>query len=132
MTATKELLDANAAYYRAFNTRDSAEMNRIWANDPVSCIHPGWPVLIGRTAVIASYRRILDNLAQETLDCRDAVPFMSGSEGRVLCTEAAGELTLAVTNWFTRTDGGWRMIHHQASLIAEPQEHAPPPRRRLN
>ncbi len=47
-----EILAANAAYYRAFAGGDFAAMSRIWAPDQVSCVHPGWPVLVGRAAVL--------------------------------------------------------------------------------
>ncbi len=132
MNDTQELLAANAAYYRAFNTRDFVGMSRIWADNPVSCIHPGWPALTGRATVLDSYRRILDNPVQEPVECRDATAFVSGSEGRVLCVEIVDGLALAVTNWFTRAGGAWRMIHHQATAIAVPLQESAPPGQRLN
>jgi ketosteroid isomerase-like protein len=55
------ILAANAAYYRAFATADFAAMSRIWADNNVSCIHPGWPAMIGRQAILESYREILRN-----------------------------------------------------------------------
>ena len=134
MTDEDAILAANAAYYHAFATPDFAAMSRIWADDAVSCIHPGWPALLGREAVLESYRNILRNPNRERIEHRDDTPIVSGSEGRVLCVElvSGSAMALAATNCFRRIDGEWRMIHHQAtpiaSLISEPAS----PGQRLN
>jgi len=111
------ILAANAAYYEAFAARDLALMGEIWGRECVSCIHPGWPSLIGRDAVLGSYREILRNPQQETIEIRDAVALADGEEARVLCTEIVGSAALAATNVFRLRDGAWRLVHHQASPI---------------
>src|SRR5687768_7948192 len=59
------ILEANEAFYRAFNEKDADAMDRIWAESgEVACIHPGWNVLEGREAVMDSWRGILSNPAQ--------------------------------------------------------------------
>lgn len=128
MSDERDLLAANAAYYRAFATRDAVAMGRIWADEGVSCVHPGWPVLIGREAILDSYRNILRNPGQEPIEHRHATAMVSGGDGRVLCVEIVGGMALAATNWFRRIDGAWRMIHHQASPIAVAVEEPPPGR----
>jgi hypothetical protein len=132
MTDKDAILAANAAYYYAFQASDFAKMSNIWAEDDVSCIHPGWPVLIGRQAILDSYRDILRNPIQEKIEHRSDTALISGNEGRVFCVEIVGGMPLAVTNWFRRVDGIWRMIHHQASPIAVQVEETPPPASRLN
>ncbi len=132
MNDIEELLAANAEYYRAFNSRDFAAMSRIWADNHVSCIHPGWPALMGRDAVIASYRGILTNPLQERLECSDALAILSGNEGRVICVETVNGMALAVANWFKREGQAWRMIHHQATAIATPLQKLAEPSKRLN
>jgi hypothetical protein len=130
-----EILGANAAYYRAFATADFAAMTRIWADEQVSCIHPGWPVLVGRHAVLESWRNILRNPAMERIEFHDATAMVAGDEGRVLCVEIVGASPFAASNWFRRIAGAWRMIHHHASPIAVrvDEDDAPEPRsRRLN
>ena len=52
-----DALAANRAFYHAFSSRDLATMDTIWARGvPVLCIHPGWPALMERAAVLSSLR----------------------------------------------------------------------------
>jgi ketosteroid isomerase-like protein len=128
------ILEANAAYYRAFATANFAAMSRIWADEQVSCVHPGWPVLVGRKAVLESWHRILGNPGAERIEFHDATAMVAGNEGRVLCVEVIGAMAFAASNWFRRIDGTWRMIHHHASPIAlKADDDVPEPgSRRLN
>ena len=120
MSQQDDILAANAAYYEAFASADFGKMRHIWADDEVTCVHPGWPVLIGRSAILKSYRNILGNPNQDRIEPHNAMAIVRGDEGRVICVELIGgnALALAATNWFRRVDGAWRMIHHQASPIA--------------
>ena len=139
MSEQDDILAANAAYYEAFASADFGHMSRIWADDDVTCVHPGWPVLVGRPAILESYRNILGNPNQDHIEPHSAMAMVHGDEARVICVELVGgtDFALAATNWFRRVDGAWRMIHHQASPIAAAVEQAvpppaPAPGRRLN
>ena len=133
MSDASELLAANAAYYRAFAGGDFAAMSRIWAEEGVSCVHPGWPALIGRGAILESYRGILHGMNRVRIAHRDDTAIVMGDDGRVLCVEIVEGAALAATNCYRRVNGTWRMVHHQASPIATPPEENETPRgRRLN
>jgi ketosteroid isomerase-like protein len=134
MSDETDILAANAAYYDAFTGGDFAAMSRIWADSQVSCIHPGWPVLIGREAILESYREILRNPNQERIEPRNESVMVAGDEARVFCVEFVGGAALATTNMFRRVDGTWRITHHQASPIAALVEEvaARPQSNRLN
>jgi hypothetical protein len=112
------LLAANIAYYRAFAARDLPAMEAIWAEEGVSCVHPGWPALIGRAPIIASYRDIFRNPSQDAVTARDERALMEGLDGRVFCVEEVGGGILLATNWFRAIGGKWRLLHHQASPLA--------------
>ena len=133
MTDGDQILAANAAFYAAFAGRDFAAMIRIWADEDVSCIHPGWPPLVGRKAVLDSYKGLLSNPAQVRIDQSHEIVSTFENQARVLCIETVAESTLAATNLFRRINGVWRMTHHQASPIALnfPREERPP-KSRLN
>ena len=65
MNDSDAVLAANLEFYRAFTTRDVAAMEALWARQaPVACVHPGWPVLADRDAVLESWRGILANPAK--------------------------------------------------------------------
>jgi ketosteroid isomerase-like protein len=135
MSNTDAILAANAAYYRAFSTGDVAAMSRIWADDGVSCVHPGWTPLVGRAAVVDSYRNILASPNRVRIVHREDTAIVTGDEGRVVCIEIVeGTALLAATNFYRRIGDAWRMVHHQASPIAVAvEESEPPPRgQRLN
>lgn len=137
MSDEHAVLAANAAYYVAFARGDVAAMNQLWAEDGISCIHPGWPVLVGRQVVLDSYRNILRNPQRERIAHQDHTVLVAGDESRVLCVEIVSGtgFALAATNCFRRIDGAWRLIHHQASPIASLLSEAPPsapPPQRLN
>jgi ketosteroid isomerase-like protein len=135
MSEETAILAANTAYYRAFAAGDFAAMSGIWADDDnLSCIHPGWPVLIGRQAILDSYREILRNPHQERIEPRNETVMVAGEEARVFCVEFVGGAALAATNLFKRSAGEWRMTHHQASPIATlvEQTASRPSSRRLN
>jgi uncharacterized protein (TIGR02246 family) len=135
MSDEDAILAANAAYYRAFSAGDFAAMSRIWAEDGVSCVHPGWMPLVGRDAVTESYRAILTGPSRVRIAHRDDSAIVTGDEGRVVCIEIVENTALlAATNVYRRVGGAWRMVHHQASPIAMPAEESEPPPRgqRLN
>jgi ketosteroid isomerase-like protein len=134
MAEQDEVLAANAAYYRAFADCDIAAMRDIWAVDDVSCIHPGWPALIGRRPVLESYFGIMSNPHHEPIEYRNDTALISGTEARVFCVEIVGGMRLVATNWFRFIDDEWRMIHHQASPMGPIAEQPEPlaAGRRLN
>ena len=107
---------ANAAFYRCFAARDMAQMEALWARVlVVTCFHPGWPLLVGRDAVVASWRTILEGGgAPDTIRCLRPVIQVLGNAAWVLCTEDLGAGSLVATNVFVREDEGWRLVHHQA------------------
>ncbi|HKJ71441.1 MAG TPA: nuclear transport factor 2 family protein [Gammaproteobacteria bacterium] len=109
------VLFANQAFYHAFNSRDADFMDRIWARHaPVACIHPGWDPLVGREAVMESWRQIFANTTGGTLQAQEERTVVSGDHAYVLTYEVIGEQPLIATNLFVREEGEWRMVHHQA------------------
>jgi len=117
------VLSTNSVFYVAFATRDVAKMETLWARrSPVSCIHPGWQPLLGRDAVLASWRDIMSGPSSPPIHCANAVVHLVGSTALVICTERFSGTELAATNVFVKEDGAWRLVHHQASGIARPSD----------
>jgi ketosteroid isomerase-like protein len=127
------VLLANASFYRAFSEGDAAAMAELWAERaPIACIHPGAPVLVGREAVLKSWRQILRAERSFSLRCDSATVQLLGAVALVLCYEGGEEepAHLVATNVFVLEEGAWRMVHHHAGPLSAPI--APPSSSPLN
>jgi hypothetical protein len=114
-----EVLEANEAFYRAFNLKDVAAMDEVWSRSgAVTCIHPGWNLLQGREKVMASWRNILTNPAQPKIVSGGATVSMLGQVALVSCRELVAGSPLVATNVFQIEDGAWRLIHHHSGPVA--------------
>jgi ketosteroid isomerase-like protein len=117
------VLEANAAFYRAFSKGDIAAMSALWAeHGPVACLHPMSSVLVGRAAVLESWREILREPPPFELRCDLPVVHLLADVAVVTCYEGNGRSPahLAATNVFVHEKGAWRMVHHQAGPLAKP------------
>jgi ketosteroid isomerase-like protein len=136
MTDSDAVLAANLEFYRAFGARDVPAMERLWAREaPVACIHPGWPALAEREAIIESWRGILANPEAPRIACFDERVLIYGDTALVICEEELAGGTLIASNFFVREGGAWKIAHHQAGqLVARrPQgSRERPPGTRLN
>lgn len=115
------LLFANEAFYTAFTDRDMAAMADLWAKDqPIGCIHPGWPPLFGREAVLDSWERILANPAAPEVETAGAEAVCWGDVGIVVCYEKVDDTYLVATNTFVREGKTWKLAYHQAGPVTTP------------
>lgn len=125
MSDSETLLFANEFFYRAFAGRDMRGLEEIWHNSPgVSCIHPGWNPVIGRIAVLQSFRTILQGASPPDVRCLAPKPVLLGDSAYVLCHEALGGNYLVATNIFVRDGRLWRLHHHHAGPAVNPPETA--------
>lgn len=115
---------AERAFYAAMAAGDLNRMMALWADDDaVVCNHPGGPRLIGRDAVLASFREIFAgggvridtaavhawrnaDVAVHSLIERIAVEGRGGSE----------LVEVVATNVFVRAGAGWRILVHHAAV----------------
>ena len=112
------VLEANEAFYRAFNQKDVPGMEQVWASGArVTCVHPGWNVLEGREAVLESWRRILTNPDQARIVTGAAGVTFAGDAAVVICRELVSGSPLAATNVFVLEDGAWKLMHHQSGPV---------------
>jgi ketosteroid isomerase-like protein len=118
MNDSDAVLAANLRFYQAFTTQDVDAMDRLWARHaPVVCVHPGWPPLAERAAVMESWRGILSSPDAPRIACYDERVFVYGDTALVVCEEELAGGTLIASNWFVREGDGWRLVHHQAGQL---------------
>jgi len=114
MTRLEALLRANADFYEAFAQGDYERLVGLCAREAeLACIHPGWPALHGRTAVLESWRRIFAE-GPPSLVCVEPRAYVQGEAGFVICSELMQSGALVATNVFVFEAGEWRLTHHHA------------------
>jgi ketosteroid isomerase-like protein len=124
MSEAADVEEANARFYRAFETLDIAEMDLVWVHGAhARCVHPGWPLLSGWDAVRTSWETIFANTEEMRFTLSDVNVNVLGTLAWVTCTEnilsdVQGRVTVTsilATNLFERDPAGWRLVHHHAS-----------------
>lgn len=134
MSDREAVLFANDAFYLAFLARDNAAMEDVWAREaPVTCIHPGWSMLVGRDPVLDSWRGIFEGGNAPAIECLAPQAFVYGDAATVLCFEAVGGGFLIASNLFVREGARWKMVHHQAGATnGTPPDEEDTPRGNIN
>jgi ketosteroid isomerase-like protein len=120
----RAVLEANDAFYAAFEAADIAAMERVWErSERAACTHPGWQRLTGWEEVGRSWAGILGGGASMQFILTDVRVDVLGDAATVLVDEnivgaQGGGGTVAAVNVFVRGhDGGWAMVGHHGSPV---------------
>jgi len=120
---------ANEAFYRAFETLEIKEMEKVWLRaSHIKCVHPGWPLLRGWGPIMTSWERIFANTFGMRFTLSDVHIEVSGSLGWIVLIEelesrgyeGVSRSEILTTNLFEKRDGLWFIVHHHASPILAP------------
>lgn len=129
MEAHEAVTAANEAFYRAFETLNIKEMEKVWLQaDHIKCVHPGWPLLSGWGPIMTSWERIFTNTQSMRFSLSDIRLEVSGTLGWAVLIEnldthgpdGVSRSQILTTNLFEQSDGQWLMVHHHASPIFAP------------
>lgn len=121
-----DVLEANAAFYRAFESLDLARMEAVWLRAPyITCVHPGWALLAGWGPVMESWAGIFAGTLEMRFTLTDVHVELRGDLAWVLLVENLasghrdGRVTARIqaTNLFERRDGQWYLVHHHGSQL---------------
>jgi ketosteroid isomerase-like protein len=124
---------AEQAFYQAFAQLDPGAMRRVWSTaQPVTCIHPGGPLLQGLQAVLQSWSEIFagsqpPRLAWERLsavEAGDLAVHVTAEHIQSGDPDAGRGARVISTNVFRREAAGWLLIQHHASLPVMRQSRA--------
>ena len=129
------VLQVNANYYRAFSTKQYADMQALWLKDgTATCIHPSQKALVGSKAVLNSWKRMFESsngafqkswmephnirlsvkgATTAVLTCDEHVYARRFVRGQRRETELVNKLV--ATNIFRKCQGQWYLTHHHAS-----------------
>ena len=126
METTDSLIEANTRFYRAFELFDIEEMNELWDKDlAVTCIHPGWPLIQGRSEIPQSWINIFNNTMVMQFTITESSITIEGEWGWIVCTESlrsvvngkVNEGRVEATNIYRRVKNQWYLVHHHGSPI---------------
>jgi len=124
---------ANQELYSAFETADLDRMEAIWDDaDDVQCVHPGWPLLVGRARIMRSWSVLMANTSYIQFFLTDVTTAIDGDVAFVTCQEniltgiedpeagLGGSQRVVTTNVFRRRPERWRLWLHHASPVLAP------------
>jgi ketosteroid isomerase-like protein len=120
--------EAERAFYAAFVNRDLEAMRSVWSPRPdAACIHPGGGLLLGIEAIMASWGEILTGASAPRVRVRPIQARTDGDtayhlvEERIDNPSQQRRATVIATNVYQRSESGWLMSLHHASLpLVEP------------
>jgi ketosteroid isomerase-like protein len=135
MSNHEGLIEANQAFYKAFESLDIEQMENLWLRDPkIACIHPGWRRLTGWGPIMESWERIFDGVFEMKFELR-ALHLIVGADLGVVVTEEnltqrgyEGTMRTQVlaTNIYERLGNKWLLVLHHGSPVVQPSEDEPP------
>lgn len=120
-------LEAQSAFYTAFQNADLAQMMAVWAEEEdIVCIHPGGTRHTGIEEVRESWRQIFSGgpeLRFELVAAREIPGRMTSIhsvyERITASTDPTSPTSVVATNIFALTDRGWQMLVHHASQVPD-------------
>ncbi len=134
MSDHEAVVAANLKFYRAFESLDLENMEKVWLKDrQIVCIHPGWRKLSGWGPVMQSWERIFDGVFEMTFELGDVDVIMTGDLAVVVVEEnltqrgyeGTMKTQVLTTNVFERIGNQWFMVMHHGSPVMEPSGSEP-------
>ena len=126
--------EIEAQFYEALQTADLERLMGLWVNDElVRCIHPGGPLLVGASAIRASFEALFARgpVAVQPAEVRKLQTeqlVIHQVHERVLVPgpDGAQVAWVLATNAYLKTAEGWRLVLHHASpgqAVESPEVH---------
>jgi ketosteroid isomerase-like protein len=126
--------DINIQFYKAFESLSLERMEQVWKHsDDIVCVHPGWDLFRGWTAVRESWMTIFQNTERIQFIITNAkVRAFENIVAIVVCLENIETIInqdkirmgVIATNIFERQrivrndEDEWLMIHHHGSPVS--------------
>lgn len=135
MSDQEQVLEANRAFYQAFESLEIEKMEQVWLQAPhIVCIHPGWRRLSGWGPIMETWERIFESTFEMKFDLTDVEVTLRGDLAIVVVQEnltqrgydGTTRSVVQATNVFERTGNRWYLVLHHGSPVAAPSEHEPP------
>ena len=135
MSDHEAVIEANRKFYRAFESLEIENMEKVWLKDrQIVCIHPGWRKLSGWGPVMESWERIFEGVFEMTFDIGDVDVIMTGDLAVIIVEEnltqrgydGTMKTQVLTTNVFERVGNDWFMVMHHGSPVVATADDEPP------
>ena len=122
----RAILEANQAFYRAFEKKDLEAMSAIWSQGTGSlCIHPGRNALRGWDSIRSSWEKIFRNTNYLEIETEILTIETNGNLAYVVLLENVLQVTggrrsqaqSMATNIFELMAQKWYLVHHHGSPL---------------
>ena len=132
----KDIENANAKFYEAFENLSITMMESVWShNDNCICIHPGWDMFVDWIAIRESWVTIFANTENikftitnsKTRTYQEVIAIITCLENiEILQHKTKIQSGVVATNIFeyNRSQKKWLMVHHHGSPLSN---YFPPP-----
>ncbi|MCT7972093.1 nuclear transport factor 2 family protein [Laspinema olomoucense] len=126
MSAEPAVLEANLAFYRAFQTKNMEAMSEIWSKGiNTLCIHPGRKILKGWEEIRPSWQKIFTATTTLEIELQITASESIGNLAYIVLIEKVTQTSNGrknqslsnATNLFENMGGKWYLIHHHGSPI---------------
>lgn len=116
-------MDAEAAFYQAFEGKNVEAMMSVWANtEEVVCIHPMGPSLNGSDSVRDSWQILFDNGPNLTFEV-ETIQYMEDDQMAIhvvrqnitVNNDSHNMPIIIATNVYRKTSENWQMVLHHSS-----------------
>jgi len=127
MAQADSVRQVNAAFYRAFESLELAQMEKIWHRAPhITCIHPGWRPLSGWGPIMNSWEQIFASAFEVKVEVAEVQFTMDRGLAVIVVEETltqrdydgVSRATVLATNVFELVGAQWMLILHHGSPVA--------------
>ncbi len=88
MSEHEAVVEANREFYRAFESLDLEQMEKVWLKDrQIVCIHPGWRKLSGWGPVMQSWERIFESVFEMNFEVGEVDVILDGDLAVIVVEE---------------------------------------------
>jgi ketosteroid isomerase-like protein len=129
MSDHEAVVEANRRFYRAFESLEIENMEKVWLKDrQIVCIHPGWRKLAGWGPVMQSWERIFEGVFEMKFEIGDVDVTMTADLAVIVVEENLTQrgydgimkTQVLTTNVFEKVGNEWFLVMHHGSPVMEP------------
>lgn len=116
--------EVEAAFYEAIERADIDALMALWSDEEnIVCIHPGAPRLVGHRSIRTSWESIFERggVRIRPVQVHASHNMMTAVHNIIEEVQRSGsrqnDIHILATNIYMKTERGWRLVTHHASIV---------------